>query len=396
MDGNSISTTKGYDGQNHSSADIVPATTSSRDSNQDKCPAQSALKRLERHAAGIYEEVDSVSQSISQQTYRIEQMEQQLENAHQRIQKLEVELQTQIFRSIPDYQVSDASISEDFLVIRDSLCEWMEGIPDIKSFTETLDDAIHRRGIDESMFTFPRELQLEYDHAQTEILTMISFGIIREHVLESLVFAAPPADLELLERLYNMMSMLEPKKDIESINLWRSDTVRAYATTQVYKDKIVQHCSGLADYLRGFFGCFSFEETFDWDQKFRRLEEQILPQIAALALKLNCSPERYCWEWYPDTNWTQPIVFCKRDLSHFITMDAHTHHTLNPQTARFANMQDDAPVGVVLLILYPALFRLVPGSQNDILIQKAVVVIQGYESLPSNLKAKVDSLVTKE
>ncbi|KAK6812705.1 hypothetical protein RU639_011502 [Aspergillus parasiticus] len=377
MDGNSISTTKGYDvciplSRHVLRQDSEVITTSSRDSNQNKCPAQSALKRLERHAAGIYEEVDSVSQSISQQTYRIEQMEQQLENAHQRIQKLEVELQTQIFRSIPDYQVSDASISEDFLVIRDSLCEWMEGIPDIKSFTETLDDAIHRRGIDESMFTFPRELQLEYDHAQTEILTMISFGIIREHVLESLVFAAPPADLELLERLYNMMSMLEPKKDIESINLWRSDTVRAYATTQVYKDKIVQHCSGLADYLRGFFGCFSFEETFDWDQKFRRLEEQILPQIAALALKLNCSPERYCWEWYPDTNWTQPI------------------------TARFANMQDDAPVGVVLLILYPALFRLVPGSQNDILIQKAVVVIQGYESLPSNLKAKVDSLVTKE
>ncbi|PIG87210.1 hypothetical protein AARAC_004201 [Aspergillus arachidicola] len=371
MDGNSISTTKGYDGQNHSSANNVPATTSSRDSNQNKCPAQSALKRLERHAASIYE-VDSVSQSISQQTYRIEQMEQQLENAHQRIQKLEVELQTRIFRSIPDYQVSDASISEDFLVICDSLCEWMEGFPDIKSFTKTLDEAIHRRGIDESMFTFPRELQLEYDHAQTEILTMISFGIIREHVLESLVFAAPPADLELLERLYNMMSMLEPKKDIESINLWRSDTVRAYVTTQAYKDKIVQHCSGLADYLRGFFGCFSFEETFDWDQKFRRLEEQILPQIAALALKLRCSPERYCWEWYPDTDWTQPI------------------------TARFANMQDDAPVGVVLLILYPALFRLVPGSQNDILIQKAVVVIQGYESLPSDLKAKVDSLVTKE
>ncbi|GMF76083.1 unnamed protein product [Aspergillus oryzae] len=376
MDENSISTKKGFD----------VSTTSSRDSNQNKCPAQSALKRLERHAAGIYEEVDSVSRSISQQAYRIEQMEQQLENAHQRIQKLEVELQTRIFRSMPDYQVSDASISEDFLVIRDSLCEWMEGFPDIRSFTETLDNAIHRRGIDKNMFTFPRELQLEFDHAQTEILTMISFGIIREHVLESLVGVPLPTEYR---RLLIFI-------DIENINLWRSDTVRAYATTQAYKDKIVQHCSGLAGYLRGFFGCFSFEEPFDWDQKLRRLEKQILPQIAALALKLSCSPERYYWEWYPDLDWTQPIVFHKRNLSNFITMDAHTHHTLNPQTARFANMQDNAPIGVVLLILYPALFRLVPGSQNDILIQKAVVVIQGYESLPSNLKAKVDSLTTKE
>ncbi|GMG11697.1 unnamed protein product [Aspergillus oryzae] len=365
---------------------VTSSARTLRDSNQNKCPAQSALKRLERHAAGIYEEVDSVSRSISQQAYRIEQMEQQLENAHQRIQKLEVELQTRIFRSMPDYQVSDASISEDFLVIRDSLCEWMEGFPDIRSFTETLDNAIHRRGIDKNMFTFPRELQLEFDHAQTEILTMISFGIIREHVLESLVGVPLPTEYR---RLLIFI-------DIENINLWRSDTVRAYATTQAYKDKIVQHCSGLAGYLRGFFGCFSFEEPFDWDQKLRRLEKQILPQIAALALKLSCSPERYYWEWYPDLDWTQPIVFHKRNLSNFITMDAHTHHTLNPQTARFANMQDNAPIGVVLLILHPALFRLVPGSQNDILIQKAVVVIQGYESLPSNLKAKVDSLTTKE
>lgn len=50
-------------------------------------------------------------------------------------------------------------------------------------------------------------------------------------------------------------------------------------------------------------------------------------------------------------------------------------------------MQDDVPIGVALLGLYSALFRSVPGTQNDVLIQKAAVVIQGYESLPPNLKA---------
>ena len=185
--------------------------------------------------------------------------------------------------------------------------------------------------------------------------------------------------------------------DIESVNLWRSDTVRAYTATQLHKDRVIQHCTGLSEYLRGFFSYFRFEETFDWDQKFRRLEKQVLPQIAALALKLNCSPEQYQWERYRDVgaDGTLPIIIDKSHLSDFIIMDAHTHQTLNPQAARFASMQDDAPIGVFLLVVYPALFRWDPTTQSFILIQKAVVLIQGYESLPPDLKAEVDSLETE-
>ncbi|KNG80775.1 hypothetical protein ANOM_010402 [Aspergillus nomiae NRRL 13137] len=334
----------------------VPETTSSRDSNRSKYPAGSALARLKRNAASLHEDVDLVSQRISQQANKIEQMEQQLENAQQRIQKLEVELQARIFRSIPDYQLSDATVSEDFMVFRDSLSEWVEGFPDIKSFTETVYDAIYRRGICENIFALQRTFQLEFDDAQTEILTWISFCVIEKHVLEPRVFAAPPADQELMEYLHKGMMMLEPKKDIESVNLWRSDTVRAYTATQLHKDRVIQHCAGLAEYLRGFFGCFSFEGTFDWDQKFGRLEKQVLPQIAALALKLSCSPEQYQWERYRDVGakGTLSRIIYKGHLSDFIFMDVHTHQTLNPQAARFASMQDDAPIGLFLLVLYPA------------------------------------------
>ncbi|KAE8411146.1 hypothetical protein BDV36DRAFT_302110 [Aspergillus pseudocaelatus] len=218
MDGNIVSNPIVYDGQNHSLAGNVPATTSSRDPNRDEFPVQSALKKLKLNANGIHEGVNSVGQYISQQASRIEQIEQQLKDAHQRIQKLEVELQTQILRTMPDYQITDATISENFLVARDSLCEWVEGFPDIKSFTEALYDAVPRGGIDENLLTFPREFQLELNHAQTEILTMIIFNIVREHILEPLVFAAPPADQELLEHLYDMISMLEPKKGWRTLN----------------------------------------------------------------------------------------------------------------------------------------------------------------------------------
>ncbi|OGM50268.1 hypothetical protein ABOM_001233 [Aspergillus bombycis] len=393
MDANSSSITKSCSDQNNSLAGNVPATTTSwRDSNQNKYPARRALNRLKQNAASFHEDVNLVSQRISQQAYEIEQMGQQLETAQQRIQKLEVELQTRIFRSMPDYQLSDATVSEDFLVIRDSLSEWVEGFPDIKSFHETFNDAVRRRGMDENMLTFHSQFQLNLDHAQNEILTWISFCVIRKYILEPRVFAAPPADQELMEHLHEGMSMLEPKKDIESINLWRSNTVRAYTATQRHKDRAIQHCTGLAEYLRGFFSCFSFEETFDWDQKFRRLGQQVLPQIAALALKLNCSPEQYKWGRFREA---LPLIINKGYLSHFTIMDAHTHHTINPQAARFASMQDDAPIGVFLLVLFPALFRLDPRAQNYIPIQRAVFVIQGYESLPPNLKAEVDSLATE-
>ncbi|GAB1197360.1 hypothetical protein APSETT444_006653 [Aspergillus pseudonomiae] len=398
MNANGVSITKGCSDQNDSVAGNVPATTtSSRDSNRSKHPARSALDRLKRTAVSLHEDVDLVSQRISQQANKIEQMEQQLENAQQRIQKLEVDLQTRIFRSIPDYQLSDATVSEDFLVFRYSLSEWVEGFPDIKSFTETFYDATYRQGICENLFALQRKFQLQFDHAQTEILTWISFCVIGKYVLGPRVFAAPPADQELMEHLHKGMSMLEPKKDIESVNLWRSDTVRAYTATQLHKDRVIQHCTGLSEYLRGFFSYFRFEETFDWDQKFRRLEKQVLPQIAALALKLNCSPEQYQWERYRDVgaDGTLPIIIDKSHLSDFIIMDAHTHQTLNPQAARFASMQDDAPIGVFLLVVYPALFRWDPTTQSFILIQKAVVLIQGYESLHPDLKAEVDSLETE-
>ncbi|KAB8254721.1 hypothetical protein BDV32DRAFT_142667 [Aspergillus pseudonomiae] len=366
MNANGVSITKGCSDQNDSVAGKVPATTtSSRDSNRSKHPARSALDRLKRTAVSLHEDVDLVSQRISQQANKIEQMEQQLENAQQRIQKLEVDLQTRIFRSIPDYQLSDATVSEDFLVFRYSLSEWVEGFPDIKSFTETFYDATYRQGICENMFALQRKFQLQFDHAQTEILTWISFCVIGEYVLGPRVFAAPPADQELMEHLHKGMSMLEPKK------------VRAYTATQLHKDRVIQHCTGLSEYLRGFFSYFRFEETFDWDQKFRRLEKQ--------------------WERYRDVgaDGTLPIIIDKSHLSDFIIMDAHTHQTLNPQAARFASMQDDAPIGVFLLVVYPALFRWDPTTQSFILIQKAVVLIQGYESLPPDLKAEVDSLETE-
>ncbi|KAE8372051.1 hypothetical protein BDV26DRAFT_302265 [Aspergillus bertholletiae] len=340
MDANSISITKSYSGQNDSLAGNVPATASARDSNRR--PAGSALKRLKLNSTTILEDVDS-------------QMEQQLENAQQRIQK-----------SMPDCQLNDATISENYLVFRDSLCEWIEGFPNITSFAATLFDAVYRRGIDENILTFHRKFQLELDHAQTEVLICISFRIIRKYMVNPRVFAAPPAVQELLENLYEMMSMLKPKK------------VRAYTGTQLYKDMANQDCTPLADYLRGFFNCFHFEETFDWRQKFRRLEQQTLPQIAALVLKLARSHEKY-----------------QCALNQFILMDAHTHHLLNPKAAKFANMQDDAPIGVVLLVLYPALFRVDSQTQNSILIQQAVAVMQGYESLPSTLREELDSLATE-
>ncbi|KAE8155660.1 hypothetical protein BDV40DRAFT_294163 [Aspergillus tamarii] len=301
MDGNIFSIAKGYD--------LNP--------NRDEFPVQSGLEKLKLNADSIHKSVDS---------------------------KLEVELQTRILTTMPDYQVSDATISKNFLVACDSLCGWVGGFSDIKSFTEALYDAVHHRGIDENILIFPREFQLELDHAQ-------------KHILEPLVVAAPPADQELLGHIYGMMSMLEPGK-------------RACTATQVYNDKIIQCCFGLAEYLRGLFSYFSCEETVDLDQKLGRLEQQILPQIAVLALRMKCSPEQYWWDGDRDFDWTQPIIVYKSYL-----------------TARFANMQDDVPIGVALLGLYSALFRSVPGTQNDVLIQKAAVVIQGYESLPPNLKA---------
>lgn len=247
---------------------------------------------------------------------------------------------------MPDYQVSDATISKNFLVACDSLCGWVGGFPDIKSFTEALYDAVHHRGIDENILIFPREFQLELDHAQSEVLTMIYLqDYWRTYTRTSSSRRTASGSRTPRTYLWHDVDAGTRKKvgvpstteyrrllisvDTKSIDLWRSDTVRACTATQVYNDKIIQCCFGLAEYLRGLFSYFSCEETVDLDQKLGRLEQQILPQIAVLALRMKCSPEQYWWDGDRDFDWTQPIIVYKSYLSQFINQGcAYPPHAL--------------------------------------------------------------------
>lgn len=119
---------------------------------------------------------------------------------------------------------------------------------------------------------------------------------------------------------------------------------------------------------------FSFVEPVDWARKSDRFMEQIAKPAAELAVKMSCSPERYYWNWYDDSEWYTRGVVSKRDMSNFTIMDVSTHQ--NIRTAKFRDLPDDAKIGDLLLVMYPALFRCGKKGDKKTQIEKAIILIR--------------------
>ncbi|XHG03294.1 hypothetical protein AWENTII_006609 [Aspergillus wentii] len=93
----------------------------------------------------------AVDQLVAQQhswlRESLAQKESELRKANRRILKLEDELDdchAQIFRFIPTYEISDATISNEYIQLRENVSNWMEGLPDITRFADTYEPS--RRG----------------------------------------------------------------------------------------------------------------------------------------------------------------------------------------------------------------------------------------------------------
>lgn len=86
----------------------------------------------------IWEHLRNVRDEISQK-------EQKLLQAKEHIKQLETDLDSchaQLFRSIPTYEVSDATISKEFTRLCENLTNWVEVLPEVVAFTDTFNHAL--------------------------------------------------------------------------------------------------------------------------------------------------------------------------------------------------------------------------------------------------------------
>lgn len=174
---------------------------------------------------------------------------------------------------------------------------------------------------------------------------------------------------EQFEHCTNILS------NINVINSWKSDTLRTYTSRQGYGDQLCTSCTQLTEYICEYLDKeFSFVGPIDWTRKAERFMVEIAKPAAELAVKMSCTPDRYHWNWYFDSELYIKGVVRKREMGNFTIVDALTHQKVRPK--KFKDMPDHAKIGDLLLVMYPALFRCGKEGKKDIQIEKAVILIR--------------------
>jgi hypothetical protein len=343
----------------------------------------------------IQRETQDVRQSLEHIQGDVLQKEIELQKAKERIERLEKELdecRTQVFGSIPSFEVTDASILEGLTTLRWSLSNWVEGLPDIQNFQRAWQNTVRNHHWMSRLRAEPDMFPDGLPAAQSELLEQWLFSILLRCVFEVVLVGASSSDLRVLQGLQDGIHRLEPRKGIlkslvgtiymlnpfhtdpKSIDLWKSDLLRAYASQPRYREQLTTRCGGVTKTTVDFMVGFIFTEETDWAHKFNRYREQIIEPAAELSLKMSCSTKQYRWEWYEGNEWFSDGLVRKRDIEHFTIVDARTHNRI-PRD-KFTEFSDDATIGDLLLVVYPALFRCGKDVQKDILIEKAVIIIR--------------------
>ncbi|GKZ16560.1 hypothetical protein AbraCBS73388_000140 [Aspergillus brasiliensis] len=312
--------------------------------------------------------IGSMRQEIARLKQRNRNLEEQLQDCQARILKF----------SLPS-DLSDTTVLQEFVKIRDNLSNWTEGLPEIcKDFDTQLECALEvsdcYRRIYGDVKSFPQGLI----GVQSELLMHIVFCRLGKGLLESLVPGMLVSDEALLSDLHAGLSSLQPEGGAESRSQWSSNTIRAYVACQRYQQGVDNECWTVINDLQCLFACFDFEHDVNWNSKMERLMDDILKPTASLATKMASSPSQYRWEWYGKAFFPQQVVR-KQHVEQFIVQDACTHQRI--PIAKFASFPDDTPVGELLVIIFPALFRRGENGHGDIQIEKAVILIRANENL---------------
>lgn len=89
-------------------------------------------------------------------------------------------------------------------------------------------------------------------------------------------------------------------------------------------------------------------------------------------VKMSCSPESYRWDWYDQASRSNRVL--KEHLDLVVAMDAQTHNKISRKVLdRFSERQE---LGTLLLVIFPALYRRGRKREQDVLINRATVLIR--------------------
>nr|XP_001397836.2 hypothetical protein ANI_1_1768144 [Aspergillus niger CBS 513.88] len=278
-----------------------------------------------------------------------------LKKCNQTLEEQLQDCQARILKFSLSSDLSDTTVMQEFVKIRDNLSNWIEGLPEICADFDT----------------------------QLELFRRLEAGLLKASVP-----GMPASEEALLSDLHAGMVSLQSKRDVESLTLWRTNTIRAYVACQRYEKGVNEEFKDIINDLHDLFWWFNFEPHVNWNSKMDRLAADILKPAASLATKMSSSPSEYRWEWYGKAYFPQGVVR-KQHMEQFIVQDARTHNRI--PIANIESLPAETPIGELFVIVFPALFRCADGGHEDIQIEKAVILIRANEELQRQKRSENES-----
>ena len=138
---------------------------------------ETLLEKGKLRAQGQQEDNLLIFQHFHRIQHELSQKERELQQAEEYIKQLETDLDSchaQIFRSIPTYEVSDATISEEFTRICENLTNWVEVLPEFTISRDTFQDVLKEFELHYLVDEFLIESQ-DLILAQSEIISRVIF-----------------------------------------------------------------------------------------------------------------------------------------------------------------------------------------------------------------------------
>ncbi|GKZ72045.1 hypothetical protein AnigIFM50267_008097 [Aspergillus niger] len=388
-------------------------------------PALSNREREGHCAHGLmrlYDRVEKLSESLGRELFTLRNvsvnrghaiglMRQENAKLKQRNQILEEQLQecqARILKFSPSSDLSDTTVLQEFVKIRDSLSNWVEGLPEVcTDFDTQFKCALEGFQCDLHIFGGMNSYPQGTLEVQSELLMHIVFRRLEVGLLKASVPGMLASDEALLSDLHAGMVSLQSKRgkqhvkqyevqppgsltliDVESLTFWRTNTNRAYVACQRYEKGVKEEFKDINNDLHDLFWWFNFEHHVNWNSKMERLAADILKPAASLATKMSSSPSEYRWEWYGKAYFSQGVVR-KQHMEQFIVQDARTHNRIS--IANIESLPAETAIGELLVIVFPALFRCADGGHEDIQIEKAVILIRANEELQRQKRSENES-----
>ncbi|OJI83959.1 hypothetical protein ASPTUDRAFT_122810 [Aspergillus tubingensis CBS 134.48] len=346
----------------------------------------------------LHHEISKLGRISGENQHVIRSMQEKIAQLKKHNQILEEQLQdcqARILRSSPVPVLSDATVLADFSRIRETLSNWVEELPEIcEDFADHLFAAFSELSLDSHVSKDTNSYPQGPLAVQSELLMHLVFCRLSKGLFEVLVPGISPSDNDLLDGLREGLLSLQSKNsrlasdlfshlltllDFENVSGGSSNIIEAYVASQKYQKGVDNECFEIIADLDDFFWWIDFECDVNWDSKMATLSTNILEPAVSLATKMSCSPAQYMWNWYGEAYFPQRVVR-KYHLKHFTVQDARTHNRVS--LANLALLDDETPLGELLVIISPALFRRGTHGSRDVQIEKAVVLIRARDDLP--------------